>query len=48
MASRIPTATRTTMTDQPSNIALLRLMAWLSPAFPVGSFSYSHGLEQAV
>ncbi|MDR3439795.1 urease accessory protein UreF [Telmatospirillum sp.] len=27
---------------------LLRLMSWLSPAFPVGSFSYSHGLEQAV
>lgn len=28
--------------------ALLRLMAWLSPAFPVGGFSYSHGLERAV
>ncbi|MBO6719981.1 MAG: urease accessory protein UreF [Rhizobiaceae bacterium] len=28
--------------------ALLRLMAWLSPAFPVGAFSYSHGLERAV
>jgi urease accessory protein len=41
-------ATTTTMTDQPSNIALLRLMAWLSPAFPVGGFSYSHGLERAV
>lgn len=27
---------------------LLRLLAWLSPAFPVGSFSYSHGLERAV
>lgn len=26
----------------------LRLMAWLSPAFPVGSFSYSHGLERAM
>ncbi|RWO38208.1 MAG: urease accessory protein UreF [Mesorhizobium sp.] len=48
MANRIPTAIRTTMTDQPSNVALLRLMAWLSPAFPVGGFSYSHGLEQAV
>ena len=23
-------------------------MAWLSPAFPVGGFSYSHGLERAV
>lgn len=28
--------------------ALLRLVTWLSPAFPVGSFSYSHGIEQAV
>jgi urease accessory protein len=28
--------------------ALLRLMAWLSPAFPVGGFSYSGGLEGAV
>ena len=23
-------------------------MTWLSPAFPVGAFSYSHGLEWAV
>jgi urease accessory protein len=36
------------MTEQPSHVALLRLMAWLSPAFPVGGFSYSHGLERAV
>ena len=28
--------------------ALLRLATWLSPAFPVGAFSYSHGLEYAV
>lgn len=28
--------------------ALLRLMAWLSPAFPIGSFAYSGGLERAV
>ncbi|CDX38615.1 Urease accessory protein UreF [Mesorhizobium plurifarium] len=41
------TTTITTMIDQPSSIALLRLMAWLSPAFPVGGFSYSHGLERA-
>lgn len=41
-------ATVIAMTDQPSGIALLRLMAWLSPAFPVGGFSYSHGLERAV
>lgn len=30
------------------HLTLLRLMTWLSPAFPVGAFSYSHGLEQAV
>ena len=29
-------------------IPLLRLMTWLSPSFPVGAFSYSHGLERAV
>jgi urease accessory protein len=28
--------------------ALVRLMAWLSPAFPTGGFAYSHGIEQAV
>ncbi|HZP19818.1 MAG TPA: urease accessory protein UreF [Bauldia sp.] len=28
--------------------ALQRLLTWLSPAFPVGGFSYSHGLEWAV
>lgn len=33
------------MTDR--SAALLRLMTWLSPVFPVGGFSYSHGLEQA-
>jgi urease accessory protein len=34
------------MTTERQN--LLRLMTWLSPAFPVGAFSYSHGLEWAV
>ncbi len=29
-------------------LALLRLQSWLSPAFPAGSYSYSHGLEWAV
>ncbi len=32
------------MADQ----ALLRLLTWLSPAFPTGGFAYSHGLEWAV
>ncbi len=27
---------------------LLTLVQWLSPAFPVGSFAYSHGLEWAI
>ncbi len=43
------TMATTIITTEPSaGRALLRLMAWLSPAFPVGSFSYSHGLEHAV
>jgi urease accessory protein len=29
-------------------LALLRLQSWLSPVFPTGSYSYSHGLEWAV
>jgi urease accessory protein len=33
------------MSDLAAN---LRLLAWLSPAFPTGGFAYSHGLEWAV
>ena len=29
-------------------VALRKLLAWLSPAFPVGGYSYSHGLEWAI
>ncbi|KXG86282.1 urease accessory protein UreF [Agrobacterium bohemicum] len=36
------------MTAKRSVDALLRLLAWMSPAFPVGAFSYSGGLESAV
>ena len=43
MAKRM--ATGTPMAD---DLALLRLTQWLSPAFPLGSFAYSHGLERAV
>jgi len=32
----------------PDSATLYRLMAWLSPAFPVGAFSYSSGLEWAI
>ncbi len=28
--------------------SLLLLLNWMSPTFPVGSFAYSHGLEQAI
>lgn len=34
--------------DELAPAALYRLMAWLSPAFPVGAFSYSSGIEWAV
>jgi urease accessory protein len=27
---------------------VLKLLSWLSPAFPVGSFGYSHGLETVI
>ncbi len=37
------------MTDEAlSQPALFRLMAWLSPAYPIGAFSYSSGIEWAV
>lgn len=40
--------TITIMTMTTDDRSLLRLMAWLSPAFPVGGFAYSGGLEAAV
>jgi len=40
--------TGTAVSDDGDLQAILRLMAWLSPAFPVGSFAYSGGLERAV
>jgi urease accessory protein len=42
-ATTITTTTATTSTD-----ALYRLLSWLSPAYPVGAYTYSHGLEAAV
>jgi urease accessory protein len=45
----------TTLTPPPfggggrgEEVHLLRLLAWLSPAFPTGAYAYSHGLEWAV
>jgi len=40
--------TAITMAERADTQALLRLATWLSPAFPVGAFSYSSGLEQAI
>jgi urease accessory protein len=39
------------MRDEQSHhapLALLRMQSWISPAFPTGAYSYSHGLEWAV
>ncbi len=40
---RTPTTMATSTTDP-----ALALFAWLSPAYPVGAFAYSHGLEWAI
>ena len=50
MRHRKITATGTAMTIKSavSGPDLLRVLAWFSPSFPVGAFSYSHGLEYAV
>ncbi len=37
-----------TLTHPMTDSALYRLMNWLSPAFPVGGYAYSHGIEFAV
>jgi urease accessory protein len=41
-------AATTTPTSTAITTDLLRLLTWLSPAFPTGAFAYSHGLEWAV
>src|SRR5215472_11343689 len=53
--SRVPmlracttTITVTSMATTMTEAALYRLMTWLSPSYPLGAFSYSHGLEYAV
>ncbi len=46
--TRIPTRTPTFRAATIMGDALYKLAAWLSPAYPVGAFSFSHGLEQAV
>lgn len=41
-------AARSGMTIPIGTSELARLQAWFSPAFPIGAFSYSHGLEWAI
>lgn len=48
VAGIIITMTTTTMTTITRAAGLLRLQAWMSPAFPTGGFAYSHGLEWAI
>ncbi len=36
------------MASTTESVQLLRLMAVMSPAFPIGGFAYSHGLEWAI
>jgi urease accessory protein len=43
-----PEAPRHESDDGITPAALKKLLAWLSPSFPVGGFSYSHGLEWAI
>ena len=43
-----PSASLRTRARGPARDPLYRLLAWLSPAYPIGAFSYSHGVETAV
>ena len=42
-----PSTRITAMSPEAGAAGLYRLLAWTSPAFPTGAFSYSHGLEAA-
>lgn len=51
MGIAMATTTSTAMAgkkQEERTAALYRLMTWLSPAYPVGSFSYSSGIEAAI
>ncbi|GAA4222300.1 urease accessory protein UreF [Sagittula marina] len=47
MATGARTATNTGTRRMPIDARLLTLTQWLSPAYPIGSFAFSHGLEAA-
>ena len=49
MTGSTTTHSRTIVTIMSTtDAALYRLMTWLSPSYPVGAYSYSHGIEYAV
>ncbi len=43
-----PTATNTGRRRMHTDAGLLTLAQWLSPAYPIGAFAWSHGIEQAI
>jgi len=43
-----PTATNMWQPHMTTDQGILTLTQWLSPAYPVGAFAYSHGLEAAI
>ena len=48
MAEHIHTNTLKVPMYTPTDSKLITVMQWLSPAFPIGGFAYSHGLEWAI
>jgi urease accessory protein len=44
----IPAMSTTITTTMTTSTELYRLLAWFSPSYPIGAFSYSHGVEYAV
>jgi urease accessory protein len=42
-----PTVMSTDNAERGFDAALYRMLTWFSPGFPIGAFSYSHGLETA-
>jgi len=44
----IPGMSTITTTIMTTSTELYRLLAWFSPSYPIGAFSYSHGVEYAV
>ena len=48
MVEHIHTNTSKVPMCTPTDSKLITVMQWLSPAFPIGGFAYSHGLEWAI